>query len=100
MKFHMPNTDNFKMSVDELVGRSDFLISHMRAIAGEEFRSLSDNLKFVGPKNTLERGYAIVQKKAGGEIVTDTSDLNLGDNVEITVNNGKFGAVTEWLGPK
>ena len=39
MNFHIPDTDNFKMSVDELVGRSDFLISHMRAIAGEEFRS-------------------------------------------------------------
>ncbi len=99
MNFHMPNTDNFKMRVDELVGRSDFLLNHKRAIAGEEFRSLSDNLKFVGPKSTLERGYAIVQKKAGGEIVTDTSDLNLGDNVEITVKNGKFGAVTERLGP-
>jgi exonuclease VII large subunit len=53
----------------------------------------------VSPKNTLERGYSIVQKKAGGEIVTSTSDLSLGDNVEITVKNGKFGAVTEWLGP-
>ena len=99
MNFHIPDTDNFKMSVDELVGRSDFLISHMRAIAGEEFRSLKDNLKFVSPKNTLERGYSIVQKKAGGKIVTSTSDLSLGDNVEITVKNGKFGAVTEWLGP-
>ena len=97
MNFHIPDTDNFKMSVDELVGRSDFLISHMRAIAGEEFRSLKDNLKFVGPKNTLERGYSIVQKKAGGKIVTSTSDLHLGDNVEVTVKNGKFGAVTEWL---
>ena len=99
MNFHMPDTDNFKMSVDELVGRSDFLLSHMRAIAGEEFRSLKDNLRFVGPKNTLKRGYSIVQKKAGGEIVTSTSDLDIGDNVEITVKNGKFEAVTEWLGP-
>ena len=99
MNFHIPDTDNFKMSVDELVGRSDFLISHMKDIAGEEFRSLKDNLKLVSPKNTLERGYSIVQKKAGGEIVTSTSDLSLGDNVEITVKNGKFGAVTEWLGP-
>lgn len=99
MNFHIPDTDNFKMSVDDLVGRSDFLISHMRAIAGEEFRSLNDNLKFVSPKNTLERGYSIVQKKSGGEIVTSTSDLSLGDNVEITVKNGKFGAVTEWLEP-
>jgi exodeoxyribonuclease VII large subunit len=85
------------MNVDEFVSRSDFLISHMEAIAGEEFRSLKDNLKFVGPKNTLERGYSIVQKKAGGKIVTSTSDLHLGDNVEVTVKNGKFGAVTEWL---
>ena len=58
--------------------------------AFESLESLKNSLRFVGPKDTLERGYSIVENSKSGKVVTSTSGVSLGDEVKITVSNGAF----------
>jgi exodeoxyribonuclease VII large subunit len=49
------------------------------------------NITLMGPQNTLERGYAIVQN-GSRKVVTRHHDLVTGEPLEITVSTGKFNA--------
>ena len=50
-------------------------------------------LRALSPRATLERGYAIV--RAREEIVRSTSAVATGDEVEVQVADGRFGARVE-----
>jgi exonuclease VII large subunit len=48
----------------------------------------------LGPGNTIERGYSIVQRLSDGKIVTSESDLNIGEKFSIQVVDGKIYGIT------
>jgi exodeoxyribonuclease VII large subunit len=50
-------------------------------------------LRALSPRATLERGYAIV--RTHGEIVRTTNAVTSGDEVEVEVADGRFGARVE-----
>ena len=60
-------------------------------VAGERLNGMSARLASMNPRHTLIRGYAIVQR--GSLIVTDPSQVNQGDPVEVTVARGRFQAI-------
>jgi exodeoxyribonuclease VII large subunit len=48
-------------------------------------------LSAVSPLNTLKRGYSIVQT-VNGAVVTDATQVDVGENVEIRLNDGNLSA--------
>ena len=54
--------------------------------------SLQKRLQALSPQDTLRRGFAIVQARPGGEVVTDPGRLVRGDRVEVTLARGGFSA--------
>ena len=49
-------------------------------------------LESLSPKDTLRRGYAIVQRPGDGTVVSDASTLAEGDKLNVTVGQGGFDA--------
>jgi exodeoxyribonuclease VII large subunit len=47
-------------------------------------------LRALSPRATLDRGYAIV--RTGDEIVRSTNTVSTGDEVDVEVADGRFGA--------
>ena len=90
MRSNIPDVSMLRVRVDELGGRIH--LGSMRDLlrASESLVNLKNNLKAVGPQHTLERGYSIVEKSDDGKVVTNISQVTLGDEVKITVSDGAF----------
>ena len=90
MNSNIPDVSMLRVRVDELGGRIH--LGSMRDLlrASESLGNLKNNLKAVGPQHTLERGYSIVEKSDDGKVVTNISQVTLGDEVKITVSDGAF----------
>ena len=90
MNSNIPDVSMLRVRVDELGGRIH--LGSMRDLlrASESLGNLKNNLKAVGPRHTLKRGYSIVEKSDNGKVVTNLSQVMLGDEVKITVSDGAF----------
>ncbi len=98
MRANMPDVAMFKVRVDELADRIQLGSRRDISRALEALEGLKNSLRFVGPNDTLERGYSIVEKSVGGQVVTNTSHVSSGDEIKITVSNGTFeGDVTRVI---
>lgn len=87
----LPDFDTMRLRIDDLMRTTS---AHARVavqVAGERLNGMSARLASMNPKHTLGRGYAIVQR--GNLIVTDPSQVNQGDPVEVTVARGRFRAI-------
>ena len=94
-----PDVDSLRQQVDDLLGgvaaklHRDFQNrSHLAA-------SLQKRLQALSPQDTLRRGFAIVQARPGGEVVTDPGRLARGDRVEVTLARGGFSAAVASTRP-
>lgn len=52
-------------------------------------QSLSGQLNTVSPLATLSRGYSIIQRDKGDEVIQDARQLNTGDKIRATFSRGK-----------
>jgi len=80
-----------KMRLDDLSFR---LTSHTRSRLTEaksELRHLAGLLSSLGPQAVLDRGYAVVQKE-DGVLVRDPKQVTVGEELDIRVAEGRFGA--------
>ena len=87
---NVPDVSMLRVRVDELADRIQLGSKRDILQAFESLESLKNSLRFVGPRDTLERGYSIVENSKSGKVVTSTSGVSLGDEVKITVSNGAF----------
>lgn len=64
-----------------------------RRIAGAatDLARLGAQVDALSPTRVLERGYAVV-RDASGAVVRDVAAIVIGESVEVTVANGRFGA--------
>ena len=98
MRANMPDVAMLRVRVDELVDRIQLGSRRDISRALEALERVKNSLRFVGPNDTLERGYSIVEKSVGGQVVTNTSHVSSGDEIKITVSNGAFeGDVTRVM---
>ncbi len=56
-------------------------------------------LKTLDPKATLERGYALVQIRNNGEVVSKTGQVKSGDSILVTVSDGSFPGIVGGSAP-
>ena len=70
MRANMPDVAMLRVRVDELVDRIQLGSRRDISRALEALERVKNSLRFVGPNDTLERGYSIVEKSVGGQVVT------------------------------
>jgi exodeoxyribonuclease VII large subunit len=69
-------------------------IEHALQLRAERLRGTALHLHALSPLLTLGRGYAIVRREPGGEIVTSTAQVAPGQHLSVRVADGTFAAVT------
>ena len=77
-------------SLDELKKRADRGTEKLFKSNRERFVINAEKLNGLNPLSVLSRGYSVVEKD--GKNLRDTDNLAIGDNVNITLKNGKFSA--------
>lgn len=85
-----PDLDGLRMRIDDLLEAAARELKHDLTELGERLGGLTGRLETLSPKDTLRRGYAIV--RSGSTTVTDAAELSVGDPVDVTLAQGRFGA--------
>lgn len=70
---------------------------HQRHQAALE--ALGGKLEALGPTSVLSRGYSICQRSADGVVVTNSTQVTPGEDVEITVQRGRITATAKSTEP-
>lgn len=93
--FSKSNVDLFYSNIrDKMAQYKEKLKDSITRIIENQTNILSKNAEMLdnlSPLKILSRGYSVV-KNEKSDIVTDSSNVNVGDNVEIILSNGAFKA--------
>ena len=96
-----PNLDTLRLRIDDLLREAATHIRHNMELSAERVASLNAQLESLSPKDTLRRGYAIVESVASGAIVESSDQVKSGDSVRVTLSRGGFEAdVTSTADPE
>lgn len=87
-----PSVDSFRMRLDELLVEAARHLHQDVSVKSHQSTSLAMRLGVLSPRDTLRRGFAIVQTGPQGAVVSASSQLVLGDQVNVTLAKGDFGA--------
>ena len=93
--FSKSNVDLFYANIrDKMAQYNEKLKDSITRIIENQTNTLSKNAEMLdnlSPLKILSRGYSVV-KNEKFDIVTDSENINVGDNVEIILSNGAFKA--------
>jgi exodeoxyribonuclease VII large subunit len=81
-----------RQALDELLRRAGAQLAHRVALQRARLEGGRAQLAALSPLATLERGYAIVRRAADEQVVTTPEQVPVGDELEVTVQGGSFGA--------
>jgi exodeoxyribonuclease VII large subunit len=84
--------DNARQRVDEFLHRATSAVRHEIALQTAAVSGLIQTLQAVGPETVLARGYAVVRNSVDGSIVRSVSQVSAGDELQVRVHDGDFGA--------
>ncbi|MEF8874643.1 MAG: exodeoxyribonuclease VII large subunit [Candidatus Thermoplasmatota archaeon] len=80
--------------VDEKLNKLSLNIKRYVEDNKQRLDSQKERLKALGPLQTMERGYSIVMDKEG-EIITSVEDVDVGELIDINVDDGEIEAKTK-----
>jgi exodeoxyribonuclease VII large subunit len=76
--------------LDELDQRLRAAMRQRLEATSQRLRGLSDQLHALSPLATLDRGYAIVRRQPGGEVLRRADAVRVGDVVEALLSHGRL----------
>lgn len=76
--------------VDDIVQKMHFVYERLLHIHQKRYEIATENLERLSPLRTLKRGYSLVS--CNEQLIKSTSQVEIGDLIEITVTDGKFQA--------
>ena len=87
-----PDLDTLRLRIDDLLTSAARHLRHGINVRSGRSDNLRMRLESLSPKDILRRGYAIVQAAGDSAVVSDTAQVIVGDQVEVTLAKGGFGA--------
>ena len=79
-----------RQRIDELTRAALALIRRETALIREQVQGRSLQLRSLHPRNTLSRGYALVERTADGHTVSRVADVSPDDGIAVQVSDGSF----------
>ena len=92
MRTRAPDIDGLRSRVDDLAGKATTGLGNLISLTHGRLEGLQKGLQALNPSGILQRGYAIVQKEPGGQIVVKADQVKAGDELKLTVSDGSFPA--------
>ncbi len=87
-----PDVDGLRQRVDDALRAAGAHARHGVEMEAQRLDGLSSRLTALNPRVILRRGYSIVTASESGRIVTDSSQLSVGDAIEVTLGRGSAEA--------
>ncbi len=87
-----PDLDRYRVRIDEILRVAGTNTRRNLVARAANTDALTMRLQALSPKDTLRRGYAIVQTTDESTVVSDPGQVGVGDGVEITLSRGKLSA--------
>jgi exodeoxyribonuclease VII large subunit len=87
-----PDIPTRRQRVDDALHAATVHLTSALALQVERLRSFQGRLVALDPHGVLERGYAIVQHRATGNVVRSVKQVASGDALTVQVHDGAFGA--------
>lgn len=88
----LPDLDALRMQIDDHLKRARRSLAHLLTLNAERVQGLSLRLDSLSPRDTLRRGYAIVQRKDDGSVISASGEVATGDDIDITLTDGELEA--------
>ena len=88
MSREVPDIGVEKSRVNQYIRQSNIYMEQIMDNHVSKVDNLKNNLDFVGPLSTLQRGYSILVEKSTGLIVDSVSKVNVGQSIEVTISDG------------
>ena len=85
-----PDIASYRLRIDELTRVALATVRQGTALLREQVHSRGLQLGSLQPRNTLSRGYALVQRTANGRPVSSVGDVAPGDGIGVQVSDGSF----------
>ena len=88
----LPDLDALRMQIDEYLKSARRSLAHLLTLNAERVQGLRLRLDSLSPRDTLRRGYAIVQRKDDGGVISASGEVATGDDIDITLTDGELEA--------
>ena len=89
----------WRLRLTAMEGRLRRAPSRLVALRREQLAGLAHALDALSPLGTLARGYAILRRQPGGEVIRDLEQVEVGDLVEARLAQGTLTARIEGIQP-
>ena len=86
----LPDFDTLRLRIDDMMRTTAGHLRGTMQVSSERINGLRGKLESLSPRDTLERGYAIVHRE--DIVVTSPSQVADGDMIGVTVADGEFKA--------
>ena len=87
-----PDLDTLRIRIDDLLQSAATHLTHNLKMSTERLESFRLRLDSLSPRDTLRRGYAVVQRREDEAVVSDVAQVDTGDGLRVTLSRGAFDA--------
>ena len=88
----LPDLDALRMQIDDRLKSARRSLAHLLTLNAERVQGIRLRLDSLSPRDTLRRGYAIVQRKDDGSVIGASGEVAIGDDIDITLTDGELEA--------
>jgi exodeoxyribonuclease VII large subunit len=83
---------NARQRVDDLLARADAAVAHRLVVQRQQVKGLAARLTALNPDAVLARGYAIVQERETGDVITSAKTITPGLALTLQLQDGEAAA--------
>jgi len=83
---------NARQRVDDLLARADATVAHRLVVQRQQVQGLAARLTALNPDAVLARGYAIVQERETGHVITSAKAITPGLALTLRLKDGEAAA--------
>ena len=87
-----PDLDTLRIRIDDLLQSAATHLTHNLKLSTERLEGLRLRLDSLSPRDTLRRGYAVVQRREDEAVVSDAAQVDAGDELRVTLSRGALDA--------
>ena len=93
----MPDLNLLRRQIDDICNTLETTLIGNINFAQVELLSLQQRLQTLNPTATLQRGYAVVQRSETGHVLSTTKEVEIGDQLNVTLANGTLRVTNSGL---
>ena len=90
--------ERYRQRTDDVAAGASNYLDRFISISRERLRARELGLASLSPLGTLQRGYALVQRREGGDVVSRIEQVQRGDTIDIKVSDGQFSGRVSGAG--